>query len=184
MPMDFVVIAIVIANLLASFGFAFPMSKVFAKVAGKQEIAFRYYVMLIGVYLLESIVLIMGMGIPVLNVVLAFVWGVVFGTWLRKRTSRSEALSTSYWFSFYSSLPAISFILVPVFAGLGCWNILSSSAGDSFGIPQFLYLPWPLNTILGFYVAIIIVAVFLKTVITIGEVNLLILPKEKSVTHL
>ena len=182
--MDFVVIAIVIANLLAGFGFAFPVSKIFAKVTGKPEKVFRYYVMLIGVYLLESVVLMIGMGIPVLNVVLAFVWGVVFGTWLRKRKSRSEALSTSYWFSLYSSLPVISFILVPVFAGLGGWNILSSSAGDSFGIPQFLYLPWPLNTILGFYVAIIIVAVFLKTVITIGEVSLIIRQEEKSVTHL
>ena len=182
--MDFVVIAIVIANLLAGFGFAFPVSKVFAKVAGKPEKVFHYYIMLIGVYLFESIVLMIGMGIPVLNIGLAFVWGIVFGRWLRKRTSRSEALRTSYWFSFYSSLPAISFILVPVFAGLGGWNILSTEIGDSFGIPQFLYLPWPLNTILGFYVAIIIVAVVLKTVITVGEVNLLIRSEEESVTLL
>jgi hypothetical protein len=182
MPMDFVEIALVVANLLAGFSFAFPISKVFAKVAGKPAKVIRYYIMLLGIYLLESVVLMVGMGIPVLNVVLAFVWGVVFGTWLRKRTSRSKALRTSFWFSLYSSLPAISFILVPVFAGLGGWNILSSSAGDSFGIPQFLYLPWPLNTILGFYMVIIIVAVILKVVITVGEVNLLILPKEKSVS--
>lgn len=172
--------ALVAANLIAGFGFAFPMTRVLAKVAGRPTKAFRYYTRLIGVYLLESIVLMIGMGIPVLNVVLAFVWGVVFGTWLRNRTSKSEALMTSYWFSLYSSLPAISFLLVPVFAGLGGWDILSSSAGDSFGIPQFMYLPWPLTTILGFYVAVIVVAVFLKTVITVSEVNLLIHPEEKS----
>lgn len=179
--MDFVETALVVANLLAGFGFAFPMTKVFVKIAENPAKTFRYYVMLIGVYLLESVVLMMGMGIPVLNVGLAFVWGLVFGRWLRARTSRSEALRTSYWFSLFSSLPAISFILVPVFAGLGGWNILSTETGASFGIPQFLYLPWPLNTILGFYMAIIIVAVVLKAIITVGEVNLLVQQKVKSI---
>jgi hypothetical protein len=183
MPMDFVEIALVVANLLVGFGFAFPMSRVFAKVVKNPAKASRYYIMLIGVYLLESLVLMMGMGIPVLNVGLAFVWGMVFGRWLRNRTSKSEALSTSYWFSLYSSLPAISFILVPVFAGLSGWNILSAEAGASFGIPEFLHLPWPINTILGFYLAVIIGTVVFKTVITVGEVNLLIRPKEESAPH-
>ncbi len=182
MPMGFVETALVVVNLLAGFGFAFPMAKVLAEMAGKHAKFFRYYVMLIGVYLLESVVLMMGMGIPVLNIGLAFVWGLVFGRWLRARTTRSEALSTSYRFSLFSSLPAISFILVPVFAGLGGWNILSSSAGASFGIPEFLHLPWPINTILGFYLAVIIGTVVLKTVITVGEVSLLFRPKEESVS--
>ena len=178
--MDHVEIALVVANLLAGFGFAFPMAKVLVKVTENPAKAFRYYVMLIGVYLLESLVLMMGMGIPVLNIGLAFMWGLVFGRWLRARTTRSEALRTSYWFSLFSSLPSISFILVPAFAGLGGWNVLSSSAGANFGIPEFLHLPWPLTTILGFYVAIIILTVVLKTVITVSEVGLLIRQEEES----
>lgn len=174
--------ALVAANLAAGFGFAFPMAKLLAGVAGNPTKVFRCYVMLIGIYFLESAVLVIGMGIPVLNVGLAFVWGLVFGRWLRSRASRKEAQRTSLWFSLYSSLPAISFILVPVFAAIGGWNIVSATDGVRFGIPEFLYLPWPLNTILGFYVAIITVAVILKAVITVGEVNLLIRRKEKSVT--
>ena len=180
--MDNVEVFLVVANLLAGFGFAFPMAKVLAMVDGKQAKAFRYYVMLIGVYLFESVVLMIGMGIPVLNVGLAFVWGLVFGRWLRSRTSRKQAQRASLWLSLYSSLPAISFVVVPVFAWLGGWNVLSAADGVRFGIPDFLHLPWPLNTILGFYAAIIMVAVLLKAVITVGEVNLLFRPKEKSAT--
>lgn len=42
----------------------------------------------------------------------------------------------------------------------------------NFGIPGFL--PWPLNTILGFCVALLAGAVVLKAGITVGEVSLLI----------
>lgn len=175
--------ALVAANLIAGFGFAFPMVKVLAKVGGKQVKAFRYYIKLIGVYLLECVVLMIGMGIPVLNVVLAFVWGLVFGRWLRNRTSRDAALRASFRFSLYSSLPAMSFVLVPVLAGLEGWNVLSAADGVRFGIPDFLHLPWPVSTILGFYVAIILVGVVLKTGITVGEVSLLMHPREESTMH-
>ena len=177
--MDFVVFALILANLAFGFGFAFPMAKLLREVQGEPGGLFRYYAMLIGVYLLESVVLMIGMGIPVLNVGLAFVWGFVFGRWLRARTSRKQAQRTSFWLSIYSSLPAISFVLVPVFAAIGGWNIVSATDGVRFGIPEFLYLPWPVNTILGFYVALIVGAVAFKIVITVGEVSLLIPPREK-----
>jgi len=174
MAMDFVEIALVVANLLAGFGFAFPMAKVLSEVQGEAARAFRYYVMLIGIYFLESVVLMIGMGIPVLNVGLAFAWGLVFGRWLRARTSRRQAQRTSFSLSLYSSLPAISFLLVPLFAGLGGWNVLSAAGGARFGIPEFLNLLPPLNTILGFYIALVAGATALKVLITVGEVSLLI----------
>ena len=178
--MDYVEYVLVVVNLLAGFGFAFPMARVLAKVAGRPTKAFRYYTRLVGIYLLESIVLMMGMGIPVLNVGLAFVWGIVFGRWLRTRSSRNEALRTSFWVALYSSLPAVSFILVPVMAWLGGWNILSTQDGPRFGIPEFFNLLPPMNTILGFYVAVATGALVLKAVITVGEVSLLIGHGEKS----
>jgi hypothetical protein len=51
-------------------------------------------------------------------------------------------------------------------------TILSTEAGAELGVPDFV--PWPLNTILGFCSALVIGTVVLKTVITTGEVSLLI----------
>jgi hypothetical protein len=64
-----------------------------------------------------------------------------------------------------------------VAALVGGGHILSAQEGTSFGIPDFL--PWPLNTIFGFFVALVIGTVVLKTVITTGEVSLLIRLGEK-----
>jgi hypothetical protein len=167
-------------NLALGIGFAVPTARVLDKVKRKPTRLFRYFVILVGLYFVECVAVVMGMGIPVLNIGLAFLWGIVFGRWLRARTSRPEALRTSFWVSLYSSLPAVSFILVPVFAAIGGWNIVSATDGVRFGIPEFLHLPWPVNTILGFYGAIIVGAAVLKVVITVGEVSSLCRVREKS----
>ena len=108
------------------------------------------------------------MGIPVFSIVLAFAWGVVFSSWLRTRVMNRRVLKSSFFLSLYSSLPAASFIVVPVLVWIGGGHILSAEEGVRFGIPEFLHLPWPLNTILGFYAALVIGAVVLKTLITTG----------------
>ena len=109
------------------------------------------------------------MGIPVFSIVLAFVWGFVFSSWLRTRVINRQVLKSSFFLSLYSSLPAASFIVVPVLVWIGGGHILSAEEGVRFGIPEFL--PWPLNTILGFYAALVIGAVVLKTLITTGVIR-------------
>jgi hypothetical protein len=74
--------------------------------------------------------------------------------------------------SLYSSLPAVSFILIPVIAGIAGRNIINAEQGIQFGIPGFLL--GPLTTILGFYLTITIGALVLKTVITVVAVRLLL----------
>lgn len=64
----------------------------------------------------------------------------------------------------YSSLPAASFLSVPVVTAVVGWSILSGDAGARFGIPSFV--PWPLNTILGFCLAVTAVGVVAKVVVT------------------
>jgi hypothetical protein len=172
--MDFAEFILIIVNLLTGFGFAIPIAKLLSKVNEKPTRIFRHFAILIGIYFVECVVLVMGMGIPVFSVRLAFIWGIVFGLWLRFRASTGEVLRVSLFLSLYSCLPATSFILIPVLAGLGGRNILSAEEGFRFGIPDFLHLPWPLNTILGFYAVLVIGAVVLKTIITLGEVSLLI----------
>ena len=64
--------------------------------------------------------------------------------------------------------------MLALFAGR---PILSADEGASFGIPSFV--PWPMNTILGFYAVLAIGVVVLKTVIITGGVSLLFHFKEK-----
>ena len=176
-PLEYI---LVIVNLAAGFGCAIPLAGLLGKVNSKSTRVFRYFVILIAIYFVESVALVMGMGIPVFSVCLAFVWGIIFGLWLRAHVSVFKVLKTAFYLSLYSSLPAASFILVPVLVMLSGWDILSAEEGASFGIPDFLHLPWPLNTILGFYAVLVIGAVVFKIVITMGEVSLLIHLGEKS----
>jgi len=161
---------LIVANLMVGFVSAIPIAKLLEKINNKQKRYFRYFAILIGVYFIECIAIIMGMGIPVFSIGLAIIWGIVFGFWLRKRASRNEVLKTSFFLSFYSSLPAVSFILIPVIAIISGRNIMNAEQGIQFGIPDFL--PDPFNTILGFYLAITIGALVLKTVITATLVRL------------
>ena len=64
--------------------------------------------------------------------------------------------------------------MLALFAGR---PILSAGEGASFGIPGFV--PWPMNTILGFYAILAIGVAVLKTVITTGGISLILHFKEK-----
>ena len=173
--MDLAVFALIAVNLVAGTVLAIPLARLLSKMNRRRVKVFRYFTLLILIYFVESVAVGVGMGIPVLCVGLAFGWGIIFGYWIRALTSSArEALKTSAFLSLYSSMPAASFIIVPFLAWIGGRHILSSEEGFRFGIPDFLFLPWPFNTILGFYAALVIGAVVFKTVITMGEVSMLI----------
>jgi hypothetical protein len=172
------IILLVAVNLAAGFGFAVPIARLLAGISGRPGRFLRCLAVLIGIYFVECVAFSAGMCTQVLSIGLAFVWGIIFGLWLRSRTSARRALTASFLVSIYTSLPTASFcILIPVAALVGGGHILSAQEGTSFGIPDFL--PWPLNTIFGFFVALVIGTVVLKTVITTGEVSLLIRLGEK-----
>jgi len=65
-------------------------------------------------------------------------------------------------------LPLIVVYVIESFA-FNARSILSAGDGSRFGVPDFL--PWPLNTILGFCVSVVLVAVIGKVVITTGIVQ-------------
>jgi len=176
--MDLAESILVIVNLLAGFGCAIPLARLLGRIDNKPVKVFSYFAVLVGMYFVECVAVIMAMGTPVFSIGLAFLWGVVFGLWLRAHTSTSKASKTSFFLSLYSSLPASSFIVIPVITGPGGRPILNSTEGFRFGIPGFL--PWPSNTILGFYAVLVIGALVFKTAITMGEVRLLIHFGEKS----
>ena len=171
---DHTYISLLIAvNLVAGFGFAAAIVRLLGKVDGKPKSTCGYFVVLIGIYFLESVAFGAGTTAHVISLGLAFLWGIVFGLRLRTRASAAEALKISFFLSLYSCLPAASFyFFIPAVKLITGVNILSAAEGAGFGIPN--WLPWPINTILGFYGALVIATVVFKTVITTGEVSLLI----------
>lgn len=167
--MDIVIPILIIVNLITGLVCAIPIARLLEKINKKHKIFFRYFASLIGVYFVESIAIILGMGIPVFSIGLAIVWVMVFGYWLTNRAAKNEVLKTSFLFSLYSSLPAVSFILIPVLALISGRNIVNVEQGIQFGIPNFL--PYPINTILGFYLVITIGVLVFKTAITVAVLH-------------
>jgi len=173
------IIVLAAVNLAAGFGFSVPIAKRLSKVTSKPNRFFRYFAMLVGIYFLECLAFPAGMATQVFSIGLAFVWGMVFGFWLRGQASSLKVLKTSFFLALYTSFPTASFGMLLLVAKLvGGSNIFSAGEGAAFGIPYFV--PWPLNTILGFCTALVIGTAVFKTVITTGEVSLLIHLGEKS----
>jgi hypothetical protein len=105
-------------------------------------------------------------------VLLAFVWGIVWGLWLRRHAPERLLSRFTSEITFYSCIPILTLLIIPVAARIGGWPVLSSEAGYRFGIPDFLHLPRPLASIVGFYLFMIIGSLLFKTVITAGEIFL------------
>jgi len=161
-------ITIILVIVIAGIGTAIPLAKNLTKIYSDRKNLFRYFKILILIYFLECIALVLGMGIPVLNVCLAFIWGPLFGMRLGYRAPKSIVLRSTLFLSLYSSLPSASFIFIPIMSLIVGWNILSAEDGYRFGIPNFLKISWPFNTILGFYLLLVMLAVLLKTITTVS----------------
>lgn len=170
--MDVAEIILVFVNLCLGLGFAILLSKRLNALKPEPRRIFRCFILFVGIYFLECVAIVAAMLLPIFSIGLAFVWGIIFGLWLRKRASAQKALRTSFFISIYTSFPAASFILVPLFGLVSGWDILNSAEAARFGIPDFLY--WPFNTILGFYVSLCTGIFILKMTITPGIVSLII----------
>lgn len=174
------VFALLAANLAVGFGGAVAVARFFQRriFGSKSSTLFRYFTILVGIYFFECLIFAVGGLTPVTSVALAFIWGIVFGFWFRKRASVDETLRTTFFVSLYSSFPAASFYaFIPIAMLLSGKEILSAAGGANSGIPGFF--PWPMNTVLGFFAGLSIATIVFKTVITTGEVSLLMHLAEK-----
>lgn len=172
------VIILFCVNLAAGFGFSVPIAGMLRELAGKQRKFSSYFALLVGIYFIESVAFAFGMGTQIFSIGLAFVWGLVFGFWLRGKAEPIRILKTSFLFSLYTCIPTVSFAVLILAAKLMSGsNVVSSEQGIAFGIPYFV--PKPLNTILGFSTALTIGTVAFKTAITTGGVSFLIHLGEK-----
>jgi hypothetical protein len=159
--------------------FAIPLTMNFRKLVGQPKRFWRYFGLFIVICLVEYLAIIAGIVLSsgaVSAIVFVFfptcAWGIAFGLWLRGCSPIRKVLKTSVFISLYSSLPFICLITVLLVVEIidGA-NIISSE--EMKGLP-FQAFPWPLNTMLGLYVALVLGAVLLKTAIITGEIGLLI----------
>jgi hypothetical protein len=169
-----VFIVLLVVNLAAGVGCAFPLARVLGTVIGGSTSLFRNMAGLMILYCIESVSMILGMGVPLFSVLLAFLWGALFWRRLRTRSSVRAILQTTFFLSLYTCIPAVSFVTVPLVAWFDGKNIFGLEEAVLFGIPEFPPLLWPVGTILGFYVALAVGAIVFKMIITTGEVSLLI----------
>jgi hypothetical protein len=167
------VIILAAVNLAVGFGFSVPIAKLLRRLTGQRTKCFRYFAALVGIYFVECVAFAAGMATQVFSIGLAFVWGIAFGRWLRERATAREVVRTGLLVALYTSAPTASFgVLLLLGKLVEGSNLISIDQAIAFGIPHFV--PWPLNTILGFCTALVIGTVALKTVITAGEISLLI----------
>jgi hypothetical protein len=152
-------------NLAAGIGLAFPLAKNLRQIRGVRGKSFRYFLIFIGIYFAECVALPMGMCTQIFTVFLSFVWGLVFGLWLKKYSQAGRIIRLAILVAVYGSLPTASFcILITILKAIEGGNILSAAEGTAFGIPGFL--PWPFNSILGFSAALLAGTVILKIFVT------------------
>ena len=180
-------ISAAVMPLVVGIVFAIPLVLSLRKVTGYPKRFFRYFALLIGICLVEYLAVVTAIALgPTSGFVwllvsvcgLACVWGVVFGLWLRGRSTASKVLRASIFVSVYVSLPIVClgtvFLVVAIIQGVSVISVevLAGSPFQTF--------PWPLNTILGFSLALVLGTVLVKTVIIIGVAGLLIRLGRKS----
>jgi len=128
----------------------------------------------LGVYLLECIAIAAGMLIPVFSLALALIWGIVFGSWLKENGTTREQMGFAIELSAYTCVPTATFLTIPFMFVLTGKSVLDNGEALRFGIPKFV--PWPANTILGFFLCFVIFVSVLKIGITLGVVWLYLRP--------
>ncbi len=165
--MDSAEMAILLVNVALALGFGVPLGRMFRRAGVISGNVHKALGLLLAAYSIEGIAFAGSMGTSVMSVALAAMWGILLGLKFRAKDVPPEMmLRLSGWYALYTSLPAVSFGCVPVVCAVSGWSVTSASAGHDFGIPGFV--PWPVNTILGFCVGVAIGTSIIKVGLTVA----------------
>jgi hypothetical protein len=167
-----ILLALTATNLAGGSVFAVFLARGFGRLTGNKNRFLRYVAMMLGLYFLECVAFTWGMCTQVFTIGLSFVWAVLFGLWLKGLAPAGKIVRQMLFVSLYGCLPTVSFaavlFIVWVIAGNGLMNV---EQAYQFGIPDFV--PWPLNTMLGFCIALAAGTIILKTAFTTGIAGLI-----------
>jgi hypothetical protein len=171
-------LSLVLTNLIGGIVLGVFLAIGFTRLTQKQNRFFKYLLLSLGLYLFECIAFAWGMCTQIFSIILSIEWGILFGLWLKGIAPQRQIIRQMLFVSLYGCLPAVSFavILCAVWAISGN-GLLNVEQAYKFGIPNFV--PWPLNTVLGFCVALAAGTIILKTFITTGIVALIVRDKGK-----
>jgi hypothetical protein len=160
-------VALAATNIIGAFLAAVPIARGFVRLTAMPNRFPLFFAMLIGVYFLECVAFAWGMGTQILSVALSIEWGILFGLWLKGAAPTRQIIKQVLLIPLYGCLPTVSFAFILAaswaISGNGFLNV---EQARQFGIPDFV--PWPLNTILGFCIALIAGTTILKIVLTTG----------------
>jgi hypothetical protein len=172
-------LSLALTNLIGGIVLGVFLAIGFTRLAQKQNRFFKYLMLSLGLYLLECIAFAWGMCTQIFSIILSIEWGILFGLWLKGIAPQKQIIRQMLFVSLYGCLPTVSFaallLVVWVISGNGFLNV---EQAYKFGIPDFV--PWPLNTVLGFCVALAAGTIILKTFITTGIVALIVRDKGKT----
>jgi len=159
-------------NLAGGSVFAVFLAMGFGRLTRKKNRFLRYLVMMLGLYFLECVAFTWGMCTQVFTIALSFIWAVLFGLWLRGIAPVKKIIKTCLFVALYGCLPTVSFAaILSVVWAIGGKGLLNVEQAYQFGIPDFV--PWPLNTMLGFCIALATGTIILKTTVTTGIIALI-----------
>ena len=162
-----------VTNLIAGLGCAVPIAKGLGRLMGTTNRFLRYFAMFVGIYFLEGLAFTFGMCTQVFTIGLSFVWGAIFGLWLKGLVPKRNIIRQVLFISLYGCLPTVSFALILLIFWIVIGNgLLNVEQANNFGIPDFV--PWPLNTMLGFCVALATGTIILKTAFAAGVTALIV----------
>jgi len=165
-------LSLTLTNLVGGIVLGVSLSIGFTRLT-QQNRFLKYLVLSLGFYLLECVAFAWSMGTQILSIILSIEWGILFGLWLKGLAPQKRIIRQIFFVSLYGCLPAVSFaailLIIWIISGNG---LLNAEQAYKFGIPDFV--PWPLNTMLGFCVALAAGTIILKTLITTGIVALIV----------
>lgn len=165
--MDSAQLALLLLNAALALAFGIPLARIFGRMEVVGNNARKALGLLLAVYFFEGVAFMGSMATGVMSIALAAVWGILLGLRFRAKCfPRGTMLRLSGGFALYTSMPAASFGFVPAICALSGWSVTSTLAGHDFGIPEFV--PWPMNTILGFCVGVAIGTLIIKVALTVA----------------
>lgn len=170
MKLDVVEIILVGTNFVFGIFFSVVVSRRIANNFSWRKNRFLFFILLTALYLFEGMSIAAGMFTPVFTFVLAVMTGAVFGLIVKKH-DLTMVVKSAKQLSFFTCIPAITMVLIPIICFIYNWDIFSSSFGKDFGIPEFI--PFPLNTIFGFFMSILILFITVNIITINGTVRLI-----------